>query len=216
MKKAKVLIGLLVQNKVAQEFFLSFYPAITLMEEEGISRIFPLKWGNAVNGRNKAVQQMMDEGGFTHLFFMDDDMRFPQFALSRLLAHDVDIVGGFYNTKVEPFKSTVFVEDEDGENWRDWNPSPDSTLLEVAAVPTGCMLIKAEVLESMVWPWFYYEKQDNGAHHYMTEDVVFCINARKAGYKVHCDPTVKCGHMSECIIEPCFDGDVAKVQVHVR
>jgi len=204
--KAKVYIGIPLQNSVHAEFFRSFYPAHLLLPEEGEAHVELCKWGNAVSNRNDIVKSVL-AGDFTHLFFMDSDMQFPEATLSRLLAHDKDVVGGFYSIKIEPYHSTVFIEDhENGVPWRTYNPAPGETLRQVAGIGTGCLLIKRKVLEAMKWPWFYYRPVEE-EQKFTTEDVAFCEDARKLGFEVWCDFTIRCGHVGHMLVTPFLDTD---------
>ena len=98
----KVLIAVPLMNSVSSEFFRTFFQAQMLLPEEGSAFVQICKWGNVVNNRNDMVKTFL-KTDHTHLFFMDSDMTFPESTLSRLLAHDKDIVGGFYTVKVDPF-----------------------------------------------------------------------------------------------------------------
>lgn len=196
-----VLVGVPLGNSVRAEFFRSFWPAIQLMPDEGHVTLEYTKYMNTPNARNELVRRCLD-GDYSHLFFMDSDMSFPSYALSRLLAHDKDMIGGIYTVKTPPFNSIVFVDETLGEKeWTSWNPKT-MELKECAAIGTGCLLVKREVLESMEWPWFEYRPDPEGKHKFMSEDVVFCIEARKKGFEIWCDPTIMCGHMGNIQITP--------------
>ena len=52
----------------------------------------------------------------------------------------------------------------------------------------GAVLIKAEVLKAIPRPWFF-GMEGTG------EDVSFCYKARKAGFEVWMDTSIKLGHL---------------------
>lgn len=208
----KVLIGIPLGAGVAAEFFRSFLPAINLLPEEGEIRLQYMKWGNAVSSRNGIVYDFLRED-FTHLFFMDSDMTFPENTLSRLLAYDKDIVGGLYCMKLPPFATTAFVKPNG--KIQNYVPKPGEGLKEVDAIGTGCLLIKREVFEKMTWPYFWYEEDPPGSEQMMTEDSYFCIKARELGYKVWCDSSVLCGHVGTAMITPEYHNGELKGNVEM-
>jgi len=206
----KILVAIPMAEDCRHEFFKSFYAAIALMPEQGNVIVETTKWANTVNARNSLVKSFL-KGDCTHLFFMDSDMEFPPNTLSRLLEHDKYIVAGFYTRKLPPFASVIFKGDMD--DWTTWNPTTEDRLQKCSAVGTGCMLIKRNVLETMEWPWFSYEKDLQGKEKYMSEDVVFCINAKKNGFDIWVDPTLMCGHVGNFVIRPFLKEGILKVSV---
>jgi hypothetical protein len=132
----------------------------------------------------------------THLFFMDHDMAFPGDTVDKLLAHDVDIVGGAYNMRgVLPPQTCVFVSGPDGHRLTREQFPPSLFLAE--AIPCGCMLIKMSVFDRIEPPWFDLTIVDGEL--VSSEDVYFCNKARKANIDIHCDPTIPVGHVGEFI-----------------
>ena len=208
----KVLIAVPLMNSVSSEFFRTFYQAQILMPEEGLAFVQVCKWGNVVNNRNDMVKTFL-KTDHTHIFFMDSDMTFPEFTLSRLLAHDKDIVGGFYTVKVEPFNSTCFMDNpNDPVPWKSYNPEPGETMKKVASIGTGCALIKRKVFEGRKWPWFYYDPVYT-EEKFTTEDVSFCVDSVKLGYEVWCDFTIKCGHVGHALVMPFLHEGHMKVRL---
>lgn len=209
----KVMIAIPLANSLSSEFFRTFYPAQNLMPEEGLALCEILKWGNTVNNRNDAVKTFLKED-FTHLFFMDSDMTFPESTLSRLLQHDKDIVGGFYTVKTEPYHSTCFVDNKAGESipYQTYNPMPGETMKKVSSIGTGCMLIKRKVFEGRKWPWFYYKPYPS-EEKFATEDVAFCDDSRQLGFEVWCDFTLKCGHVGHMLVTPFMQDGQSKVKL---
>lgn len=203
MTPTKVLIGLPCEDTVIAPLFESFWDAIELHPEEGRTPdLGMITYRNAVAARNDLVKKLL-EGDFTHLFFMDSDMKFPAASLGRLLQHDKDIVGGFYVRKRSGFLANAFVDIEKGRTvkWCD-------KLEKVDALGTGCMLIKRKVFETMAAPWFEYKPYPEDSTQVQTEDVVFCDKARALGFEIWCDGTIKCGHVGMFIVTPKENGQV--------
>lgn len=72
----------------------------------------------------------------------------------------------------------------------------ESGIKEVAALPTGVMLIDARVTGILKTPWFYYEYADEGHNTKLasTEDVVFSRNLSWLGVPQYCHWSAWAGH----------------------
>jgi hypothetical protein len=74
--------------------------------------------------------------------------------------------------------------------------------IEVFGVGFGFITMKSGVFESMDRPWFRIEhlSWDNSElETYVGEDYSWCMNARRNGYKIYIDPTVKLKHHKETV-----------------
>lgn len=121
------------------------------------------------------------------LFWLDDDMRFPPDALTRLLAYQKDIVGTNYTTRTMPPKPTAKVMAEDGiDFWHVPTPEGAKGLAEVDACGFGCVMIRADVFGKLDQPWFSMPWSPPKQMH-VGEDVFFCVNAAKAGVRTFID-----------------------------
>jgi hypothetical protein len=155
---------------------------------------------NTVTARNKIVYQFLANKDYTHLFFMDSDMTFPEYTLKRLLERNCDIVGGFYLRKRKNFTSTSFVLGaRPGGKYVTHN---HNDFREVEGVGTGCLLIRRKVLEDIPCPWFEYKWTGDDDGHMFTEDLIFCEKAKARGYKIFCDGTIQCGHIGTMEVLP--------------
>lgn len=132
------------------------------------------------------------ERKMTHLLFVDSDMSFKGDTLGKLMARKKDIIGVNYNHRSLPLMSTVRVRTKDGKHMQ-VAEIPDK-LFECDAVATGCMLIDMKVFEKIEKPWFFYKDDDVLP---IGEDIWFCIQAKKAGFKIWCDPTIPVTHVGE-------------------
>ena len=119
----------------------------------------------------------------SHIFFVDHDMVFDYKALPALLAHDKDIIGVHYNYRFLPLKKMTVEAEEHSEN------EP----YIVKAVGGGFLLVKMKVFEKLDRPYFPME-QDEAGKRVVTEDFGFYEEARKVGFKVWCDPSIKVMH----------------------
>jgi hypothetical protein len=152
-------------------------------------------------GRNNCVKQMMEMGA-EWLLFLDDDHVFGPALLERLLAHKKPVVGSLYLQRTTPFAPIAYThKDEDGiyHNVRLTEHGPDE-LIEVAAVGTGGMLIRAEILHAMEEPWF--------EHGRASEDLIFCDKVYELGLgPIYCDLGARMGHMSPTALWPSHGDD---------
>jgi len=144
--------------------------------------------------RNTLVEKVLLDKSITHLLMIDDDMTFESDMLVRMLEHDVDIIGALAFKRTDDFRPCVYNLKE-GTN--DHFSILPTTFQEVDVVGTGGMLIKRHVLEKIEVPHFetWYAKDGTGKH--WSVDFDFCMKAKKAGFKIHVDPTIKMGHIGE-------------------
>ena len=194
----KVLIGVPSGSSVPIAFMSSYTKAIK-MEGDDDYLFYNHRGTNTVTARNQCVYEMLIKD-YTHLFFMDSDMVFPDGTLERLLAHDVDIVGGFYVRKRSGFLPNAFQlgERPNGKYITEWV----TEYKEVEGIGTGCLLIKREVFKKIKCPWFEYKWNGEPNGKMVTEDLVFCDKAKESGFKVYCDGTIHCGHVGSMVIWP--------------
>lgn len=149
--------------------------------------------------RNAACSDALS-AGFQWVLFLDDDVIPPGDVFSRLLRHGQDVVSGLYYRRQEPICPVAMKLDDKGQAQWVTNWSPPDSLLEVDLVGAGCLLIHRRVLEAMPRPWFEWEigksepaiPRGRGA---MSEDFTFCMNAKRAGFKIHLDTSIRCEHV---------------------
>lgn len=143
---------------------------------------------------NKIVEAM--EGDW--LWFIGDDHVFPPDTLTRLIAHDVDIVVPLCLTRVPPYDPVVFsgvaYEENDITYYTVAELEPEG-LQEIHVAGTAGMLIRRHVFEGMESPWF----RTRGAQN---EDLEFCAQAQEAGFRIWCDPTIYMGHIAPHTVWP--------------
>ena len=127
----------------------------------------------------------------SHLMFFDTDMVFPADALSRLLAHDKDIVGATYSQRMPPFHPLAVTEA--GEQTH-----ISSGMHRVRLLPTGCMLIRTSVFHTLARPYFNLVAEGDQLR---GEDYYFCEKARAAGFEIWCDGdlSAQIGHIGQKI-----------------
>lgn len=142
------------------------------------------------------IAELAVEDDFDHLFFIDDDMIASPDLFERLYKHQKDIVGALAFTRFGPHKPVIYLLEEGYDpvlkkeyyTSKAWLTYPKDTLVECDAVGFGAVLIKVDVLRKMSRPWFTPASGKG-------EDIQFCFDARKAGFKVFMDTATKLGHL---------------------
>ena len=154
------------------------------------------------------IAELAYEEGMDYLFFIDDDMLSQPDLFERLYKHQKDIVGALAFTRFGPHKPVIYVLDEgfDPIEKKAYYTSkaylnyPKDTLVECDAVGFGAVLIDCKVLKKVRRPWFTPATGKG-------EDIQFCFEARKAGFKVYMDTATKLGHLGppKVITEEVYD-----------
>lgn len=134
--------------------------------------------------RNNIAINAIKEG-YDYVLWIDSDMVIPADALTRLLNDDKDMAAGFYHKRQLPAAPVVYI---DGKPVDDRHAIPED-IFECDAVGFGCVLTKVSLLAEMVKCGLFHPAFGEG------EDISFCRRVKENGYKIYCDPNVKCGHL---------------------
>ena len=141
---------------------------------------------------------LVDEMTGEWLWIMGDDHRFGPDVLLRLLDRQVDIVVPLVCRRHPPFESVLYKamvgDGMPNEKYR-LSELPPGGLIEVDAAGSAGMLVRQHVFGSLPRPWFRWQPSTS-------EDVGFCVEARKAGFKVHADLDQTMTHITPCELEP--------------
>lgn len=136
------------------------------------------------------------------LWLMGDDHTFRPDTLLRLLERKVDIVVPIVSRRGAPFQTVLYKQAAtDGSSyltysWGDLTrDAPGGGLIAVDAAGSGGMLIRKAVLDSVPDPWFTWTDR-------ISEDIGFCLKARKAGFAINADLDVTMTHTTSCELEP--------------
>lgn len=141
------------------------------------------------------------EMGCDYLFMVDDDMLAPPDLFYRLAAHDKDIIAPLAFTRNPDHKPVIYetVEGFDKTSGNKYGLTrfvmsyPRNQLVQCDAVGFGAILIKTSVLKAMPKPWFFGMEQTG-------EDITFCLKAKKLGFQIWMDTSVKLGHLGSSIV----------------
>lgn len=144
-----------------------------------IALLFSL--GTYIDRNREDLTDAALEGNPTHLLWLDDDTRFPQDLLIRLLKRNKPIVGVNYTTRKIPCVPVAIKRMDEKERLK-----PGSGLEEVEAIGFGAVLIRADVFRAIRKPWFEsYRDSETGG--YIGEDVDFCNKCRAKGFEILVD-----------------------------
>ena len=134
--------------------------------------------------RNKiALTALETKSDYT--FMVDTDMVFPDDTLLRLLRANKDIIGTTYNKRsmpITPIHNTLR---------EDMGSSP----FPINAIPTGVILIKTKVFQTMEPPWFAVEWI--AGLEFVGPDIYFCRKAIEYGFTPWLDPTIEVKHIGD-------------------
>lgn len=194
MSKLRVVLGI---NSLTESQWPAYNTQMQLMNRLGRSHpdmdlLFVNPSRTGIDSMRNTAATLCVKGKFDYVLFVDDDVLPPPDTLARLIACDSDIAAGSVVIRGYPFDYMCFRYTEDKKNMRalaeyDKLSGP---IQGMDAVGFSCCLIKRELIEKVEPPYFI-----TGVNH--TEDVYFCIKARKAF--PHCtivvDTQLVCGHI---------------------
>lgn len=130
------------------------------------------------------------------LMFIDSDMVFNGQSLMRLMQRacdpNISIIGGLAFKRNAPFEPCIMNRRKN--KWKYCQIPDPPGLYELDAIGMAFTLIKTEVFKHLKKPWFYPDKEG------LREDLNFCFDAKKAGYRVFVDSTIQVGHLGERIM----------------
>jgi FkbM family methyltransferase len=191
VQKKKVLIALPTNRNVETDTLKSIYDQIL---PEGIETELQFFYGYQID----QIRNLIAEWGkrYDYLFCVDSDIVLPNDALARLIAADKDVVSGLYIQRKPGHHILEIYEDapNGGTQNAKWENLKGRGLVEIAGCGFGCVLVKGDVLRTMPYPHFVYKSALDHAHTF-SEDVYFCLEARKHGFKIWADTSLLCEHI---------------------
>lgn len=146
---------------------------------------------------------------YDYILWIDSDIVFNYVDFQKLLVWNKDIVSGIY--MMEDTKHIATVKDWDENYFKKYATfqfltladiaSKTGVLINVSYTGMGFMLVKKGVFESLEYPWFEPVPQIIGdCRDTTSEDVSFCLNAKKKGFNIYIDPSVKVGHEKKVVL----------------
>jgi hypothetical protein len=139
--------------------------------------------------RNTIASEAMGAGDVDGIFWCDSDIILPTDAV-RLAAHGKDFVTGFYYQKAPPFWPLVGNQIAKGSGFSWLVEWPENALIPADGCGFGCVYTSIAMLRKMDYPLFEYTDT-------ISEDLYFCVKAKKLGYQLWADTAVQCGHLPQ-------------------
>lgn len=148
----------------------------------------------------------LETTGYDYTMWIDSDMTFKPADFRKLIEYDRPIVGGI--ARMGPKgqiacgnfleSGEIFFHTEEGIK----NVEKDeSGLVKVDWTGFAFLCIKNGVFESMPYPWFRPMTRVVDKHLFFpSEDVGFCILAKKYGWDIFVDPEMKIGHEKSVVL----------------
>ena len=211
----KVLIAVPTYENITPDTFQALWD----MEKPCETDFRFVRGYDVATARNSIVRLFL-EGPWTHLMMVDNDVTPPRDALANLLEDDVDVVSGYYAHRDRdnvyrgrtcvcklyggdgyPFVNYPLESEYTGEELRGMRESGDY-LREIHGGGMGCVLIKAELLIRLAYPWFDWVNYGDAKRGMLSEDLYFCEKLKGEGIPMHVDARVACGHLMRHIQMP--------------
>lgn len=199
----KTLIAVPCMDQVATPFCQSLITMNRVGDECSVS----FRVGSLISDSREKLAALAISSEADYVLWLDSDMIFEADTMEKLykrMQEGYDIVTGLYFRRRPPFTPVIFERLRmDGEScdFKDYNEYPKDRVFEVEGIGFGCVMMKTDVLTSCFAKFgtCFSMIGRNG------EDVSFSIRARGCGYKIYCDPGIKCGHVSlTCVNEDFF------------
>lgn len=144
------------------------------------------------------------------VFFVDHDCVPPHGALERLLSHQLPLVSGAVVEGREPFHLCATKALEPFERYTAADIAGKGEPFPVAAVGTGCLLVRRAVLAALhPIPFRVHPCENPVMASLLAEDLDFSLRAAEAGFPPYLDPAVKTGHLVTAVLWPGDDGRLA-------
>lgn len=155
---------------------------------------------------NAAIRQLRDEDEW--VWILGDDHVWEHDCLIRLLealddTPDADIIVPLVVKRNPPWHVVVFktagIHHDGMPRWTPyaWDEIPEAGVFEVDAAGSAGMLVRREVFDRIGDPWF---RSTGGV--VLNEDVTFCADARRLGFRIFATADVTMGHLGIFNVRP--------------
>lgn len=195
----KVTIGIPTGGSVIFDFALSLAKLSAYYSDKYVLDGIQYASGCYLHdNRNRIVSNFLKTSS-EWLLFIDTDIVFSVDIIDKLLdinsKHNALIVGGWYMNMIQgKYLPMLYRKKEDV--FTCILPSMNQDF-SVDAIGLGCVMIHREVFEKLDkqtgQSWFYFDETEDKK--LISEDIVFCLNARRQGYEIWVDSNLKLKHM---------------------
>ncbi|MBS2020476.1 MAG: hypothetical protein JST00_46900 [Deltaproteobacteria bacterium] len=147
---------------------------------------------------------------YDYMLWIDSDVVFRFEDFQALLAHKVDMVAGLYLmadgarfAAVRHMDETAFKDRGEFEFLTPAETAKQDGLMQVDYCGFGFVLVRRGVFERLEYPWFRPLYVEIGhCSDFTSEDVGFCMMAKRAGIPMLVDPKVVVGHEKAVVLAP--------------
>jgi len=214
------------------EYTRSSLGIIPTLNKNGVDVAFAYIYNNSlITSARDQLAAIFLQHDFTHLMFIDADIKFDADDIWRMIQADKEVIAGVYPKKeinwhmvhrmalagagpddLPRYTGSLVVNLMDYEKERVVKTHEP---VEVFGAGTGFMLIKRSVFESLAPHTdtyvdsnseksihnFFFLMKDPHTGKQLSEDYAFCHLCRKHGIKIHVAPWVKLGHSGSYLFE---------------
>lgn len=187
----KILIAVPTNKYVETQTMKSIYDLIV---PEGYITELQFFHGYVIDEVRNLIAEWAKQ--YDYLLAVDSDIIVPPDALVKMLGADKDIITGMYIQRIPQTHTLEIYKDlsNGGVTNIDISELSADEIVEIAACGFGCILIKGEVFRTIEYPHFVYRSAIENRQR-VTEDIYFCSNARKHGFSIYVDTSLKCQHV---------------------
>lgn len=192
--KMKLMIAIPTTDYMHAAFVQSLIKLTARLQRDGVNHTVELVAGTLVYmARNKLASKAVNEE-YTHVLWLDSDMVFSETIVEDLTFCGKDFVCGAFQSRRPPYNSCIFSSLKPLERVKDYGKEP----FQVAGCGMACTLVSTEIMKAVLMQFgtCFVPMEDFG------EDLAFCVRARKLGYQIWCEPTVRAGHIAHVPIWP--------------
>jgi hypothetical protein len=152
-----------------------------------------MREGTVIDKARNELVAMALKDNCDFILFVDSDIIMPKEGIDCLINMDVDISSGLYFSKGKPYMPVARVKDGDRHFFLE--DFEYNEIFEISGVGMGMCLIKTDVFRNMEYPYFKLEwREKDGIKYQIAEDLYFCEEALKKGYKTYLNTGVVCQH----------------------
>lgn len=184
IKKSKIAILVPTRDLLHSAHALCLTEIVKLNTMNGLDTQVIMDASTILLTQRERLATFGRETGAEYLLWLDSDIVAPASTALRLLAHREPVVAANYIRRQLPAKGVAY---ETIGNWED--PLPFETrdeLIPVEGVGMGCMLMRADIFDSIPKPWFEFGWSPESNDH-LGEDMILCQKIAQAGYTVKID-----------------------------
>lgn len=193
----KLLIAIPCMDFVHVEFMKSLLGLTNKLKDDHVPFEVGILSGTLVyRARDNLACKAINEW-FTHVLWLDSDMIFQPTVFEDLYDAGKQFVTGIYHARRPGFSSCIFKQCYDLNKIERFTEYPKD-VFEIGGCGFGCVLIETQLHKAvqMAYKTSFTPLKDFG------EDIAFCNRAHELGFKMYCEPTVRCGHIGHNAVWP--------------